>query len=154
VSIDKWPNDEQNCILFVTFISIYQEESQTFNWLFQYISTGGFKSPTSKHLLIKMIALVRRRESNFSLIVKRKKKDVQKLIHRSQLKFRNIWNLMIHGNNFFHGNIVISEALESIETTEKEFKHLFHQFPNNWYGYQLYQDLNLKFVVIKKNLKK
>jgi hypothetical protein len=58
LAIDKWPKDEQICISFAKFISIYPEESTNFHYIFSIISINGFKSLASKHLLIEIIALV------------------------------------------------------------------------------------------------
>jgi hypothetical protein len=64
-------------------------------------------------------------------------------MNRARLKLRNTWDLVIQGNTVDLGS-AISEAMESIETTEKKFNHLFHQFPNCRFVYRLYSRFKLE----------
>ena len=70
------------------------------------------------------------RETNLSPNLKSGISNVTKVTQKAKNRLRNIWDLVLQGKVAEMGN-AISEAMDRVEETETELKHLVLVYPNN-----------------------
>ncbi|OHT09545.1 hypothetical protein TRFO_21604 [Tritrichomonas foetus] len=129
-AIDRWPREPIVWYMFAKFIAIYPEETQTLAWIFHNVTSMKLKGSSIRCIKEQSLSISRQREPNLSAELKNKLNVISKQVQSTKHKLRHVWDVVIQGNI---GEVETStkRALNAIDQTDADFKHLFRQFPNN-----------------------
>ncbi|KAK8897352.1 hypothetical protein M9Y10_015294 [Tritrichomonas musculus] len=130
LATEKWQKNSYVYLIYAKFISIYPEEAVTLKYIYKFVKLQKLKGSAARCIKRQTGMILNQREGGLTAELRSKINLIKKQNQLAKHKLGHVWDVVIRGN-LNEIEVATKRAINSINDTNAEFKHLLHEFPNN-----------------------